>query len=51
MPGFSPAVAARLRARGAAQIVVVCPDRDSDKKHMLRHAAFTLASTWWTATA
>lgn len=41
----------RLRARGAAQIVIVCPDRDRDKKQMLRHAAFTHASTWWTASA
>ncbi|WP_304192260.1 GNAT family N-acetyltransferase [Phenylobacterium aquaticum] len=41
----------RICARGAAQIVIVCPDRDSDKKQMLRHAAFTLASTWWTAAA
>jgi len=41
----------RLRARGAAQIVIVCPDRDRDKKQMLRHAAFTVASTWWTAAA
>jgi GNAT superfamily N-acetyltransferase len=41
----------RLRARGAAQIVVVCPDRDREKKQMLRHAALTIASTWWTASA
>lgn len=41
----------RLGARGAAQIVIVCPDRDGDKKQMLRQAAFTIASTWWTATA
>lgn len=41
----------RLRARGATQIVVVCPDRDREKKQMLRHAALTHASTWWTASA
>lgn len=33
---------------GAAQIVVVCGDRDLPKAEMLRRSDLTIASNWWT---
>jgi GNAT superfamily N-acetyltransferase len=33
---------------GAAQVVVVCGDRDLAKAEMLRRSDLTIASNWWT---
>ena len=41
------AVAAEARARGAAQMVVVSAQLDADKREMLSHLAYTVASEWW----
>ena len=37
-----------LHEHGAAQIVVVCGDRDLPKAEMLRRSDLTIASNWWT---
>ncbi len=42
------AAAERVKARGAAQIVVVCGDRDNPKAEFLRRHGLTIASNWWT---
>ncbi|MBS0469952.1 MAG: GNAT family N-acetyltransferase [Proteobacteria bacterium] len=40
---------ARLRERGFNQIVVVCGDKDIEKKAFIAGEKLSLASTWWTA--
>jgi GNAT superfamily N-acetyltransferase len=42
---------ARLKERGIRQIVVVCGDKDAEKKALLDGEKLSLASTWWTAQA
>jgi hypothetical protein len=37
-----------LHEHGAAQIVVVCADRDLAKAEVLRRSDLTIASNWWT---
>ena len=37
-----------IHEAGAAQIVVVCGDRDLAKTEMLRRADLSIASNWWT---
>jgi ribosomal protein S18 acetylase RimI-like enzyme len=37
-----------LHEHGAAQIVVVCSDRDLAKAEVLRRSDLTIASSWWT---
>jgi ribosomal protein S18 acetylase RimI-like enzyme len=37
-----------LHEHGAAQIVVVCADRDLAKVEVLRRSDLTVASNWWT---
>jgi ribosomal protein S18 acetylase RimI-like enzyme len=37
-----------LHEHGAAQVVVVCGDRDLPKAEMLRRSDLTIASSWWT---
>jgi GNAT superfamily N-acetyltransferase len=37
-----------VHEHGAAQIVVVCGDRDLPKAEMLRRLDLTIASNWWT---
>jgi len=37
-----------IHEAGAAQIVVVCGDRDLAKSEMLRRADLSIASNWWT---
>ncbi len=37
-----------IHEAGAAQIVVVCGDRDLAKAELLRRAELTIASNWWT---
>jgi ribosomal protein S18 acetylase RimI-like enzyme len=37
-----------IHEAGAAQIVVVCGDRDLAKTEMLRRADLRIASSWWT---
>jgi hypothetical protein len=37
-----------IHEAGAAQIVVVCGDRDLAKAEVLRRAELTIASNWWT---
>jgi len=37
-----------IHEAGAAQIVVVCSDRDLAKAEMLRRSDLTIASNWWT---
>ena len=41
-------VTERARAEGAAQIVIVCADRDTSKADILRRANLSIASNWWT---
>lgn len=40
----------RLRAQGFAQIVVVCPAKDTEKMALMKAGELSIASTWWTAT-
>ncbi|HUO88572.1 MAG TPA: GNAT family N-acetyltransferase [Rhizomicrobium sp.] len=42
---------AQLKERGFRQIVVVCGDKDVEKKALLAAENLSLASTWWTAPA
>ena len=42
------AASERVKAQGAAQIVVVCGDRDVPKAEFLRRHGLTIASNWWT---
>jgi len=37
-----------IHEAGAAQIIVVCGDRDLAKTEMLRRADLSIASNWWT---
>ena len=37
-----------IHEAGAAQIVVVCGDRDLAKAEILRRSDLTIASNWWT---
>ncbi|GAA2845455.1 GNAT family N-acetyltransferase [Nonomuraea rubra] len=43
------AVTDEARARGAAQVVVVCGHADQAKREALRLAGLSIASEWWTA--
>ena len=42
------AATARVRDRGATQLVVVCGHRDEPKRAALRAAGLSLASEWYT---
>ena len=37
-----------IHEHGAAQVVVVCGDRDLPKAEMLRRSDLSIASSWWT---
>jgi GNAT superfamily N-acetyltransferase len=41
-------VSTLVHEHGAAQIVVVCADRDLAKTEMLRRSGLSIASNWWT---
>src|SRR6476620_3529909 len=41
-------VSTLLHEHGAAQIVVVCAERDLAKAEVLRRSDLTIASSWWT---